>query len=149
MSTKRTPVWFCPREVIDHNLQLARIAHMDIRKLKAIKALVVSLAIGETQTFDVAWTTDALWSLAYLALAASAVGFLLYFHLLDRLGPIEINMGSYVAPIFAALAGWVVRDEVPTPYTVLGFLVIFAGFALVKRSALRAELSSIRDVLET
>jgi len=110
---------------------------------------VVSLAIGETQTFDVAWTTDALWSLAYLALAASAVGFLLYFHLLDRLGPIEINMVSYVAPIFAALAGWVVRDEVPTPYTVLGFLVIFAGFALVKRSALRAELSSIRDVLGT
>jgi hypothetical protein len=45
MSTKSTPVWFCPREVIDHNLQLARIAHMDIRKLKAIKALTVSLAI--------------------------------------------------------------------------------------------------------
>ncbi|WP_135830650.1 hypothetical protein [Halorussus halobius] len=45
MSTNKKPVWFCPREVIDHNRDLARIAHMDIRKLKAIKALVVSLAI--------------------------------------------------------------------------------------------------------
>ena len=45
MSTKHKPVWFCPTEVIDHNRDLERIAHMDIKKLKAIKALVVSLAI--------------------------------------------------------------------------------------------------------
>jgi len=107
----------------------------------------VSLALGETQTFGVEWTDGALLSLAYLSIAASAVGFLLYFHLLDRLGPIEINMVSYVAPIFAALAGWAVRDEVPTAYTVVGFLVIFAGFALVKREALREEVASLRGVL--
>nr|WP_240148838.1 DMT family transporter [Halorubellus sp. JP-L1] len=113
----------------------------------AVLMHVVSLAMGETQTFGVQWTTGALVSLAYLALAASALGFLLYFYLLDRLGPIEINMVSYVAPIFAALSGWAVRGEVPTPYTVVGFLVIFAGFAVVKRSALRAEVASLRDVL--
>ena len=45
MSTKNTPVWFCPTEVTEHNRELERIAHMDIRKLKAIKALVVSLSI--------------------------------------------------------------------------------------------------------
>jgi len=106
-----------------------------------------SLALGETQTFAVDWTTDAVVSLIYLSIAASAVGFLLYFHLLDRLGPIEINMVSYVAPIFAALAGWAVRDEVPTVYTAVGFLVIFAGFALVKREALRTEVASVRDAL--
>ena len=45
MSTKNTPVWFCPMAVTEHNQDLERIAHMDIKKLKAIKALVVSLAI--------------------------------------------------------------------------------------------------------
>ena len=45
MSTKNTPVWFCPTAVTDHNRELERIANMDIRKLKAIKAVVVSLAI--------------------------------------------------------------------------------------------------------
>ncbi|WP_323675552.1 EamA family transporter [Halorubellus sp. PRR65] len=110
---------------------------------------VISLGVGESQVFAVSWTTNAVLSLLYLSLAASAVGFLLYFHLLERLGPIEINMVSYVAPIFAALAGWAVRDEVPTAYTVLGFLVIFAGFALVKRDALREEVSSLRRVLSS
>jgi drug/metabolite transporter (DMT)-like permease len=108
---------------------------------------VVSVGIGETQTFQVAWTTDAIVSLAYLSLAASAVGFLLYFHLLESLGPIEINMVSYVAPIFAALAGWLVRDEVPTLSLGFGFVVIFAGFVLVKRSAFREEIDSIRRTL--
>jgi drug/metabolite transporter (DMT)-like permease len=108
---------------------------------------VASLAIGETQTFGVAWTPTALLALAYLALAGSAVGFLLYFHLLDLLGPIEINMVSYVAPIFAALAGWAVRGEVPTIYTAIGFVIIFAGFALVKRRALRGEIDSLRTAL--
>lgn len=109
----------------------------------------VSLAIGETQTFGVAWTETALLSLAYLSLAASAVGFLLYFYLLDSLGPIEINMVSYVAPIFAALSGWAVRGEVPTVFTVVGFVVIFAGFAVVKRDALREEFASLRRVLSS
>jgi drug/metabolite transporter (DMT)-like permease len=109
----------------------------------------VSLAVGETQTFGVEWTGTALLSLAYLSLAASAVGFLLYFYLLDSLGPIEINMVSYVAPIFAALSGWAVRGEVPTVFTVVGFVVIFAGFALVKRDALREELASLRRVLSS
>ena len=45
MSTKNTPVWYCPTELVDHNRELERIAHMDIRKLKAVKALVVSLSI--------------------------------------------------------------------------------------------------------
>jgi drug/metabolite transporter (DMT)-like permease len=109
----------------------------------------ISLGLGETQTFGVEWTTTALVSLAYLALAASAFGFLLYFYLLERLGPIEINMVSYVAPIFAALSGWAVRGEVPTLYTVAGFLIIFGGFALVKRDALRAEVASLRQALSS
>lgn len=104
---------------------------------------VVSVGIGEPQTFAV--TTGSLLALAYLSLAASAAGFLIYFDLLDRLGPIEINLVSYVAPIFAALAGWLVLDEVVDATTVVGFLVIFAGFALLKRDALRAEVVRFRD----
>ena len=84
-------------------------------------------------------------ALAYLAVGASAVGFLIYFDLLDRLGPIEINLVSYVAPVFAALAGWFVLAETPTPTTGLGFLLIFLGFLLVKRRAIREEVGSLRD----
>ncbi len=100
---------------------------------------VLAIAVGES-VGDIAWTTEAILSLAYLSIAASGIGFLIYFHLLDELGPIEINLVSYVAPVFAALSGWVFLHEGITLNTVAGFLIICVGFALVKRSAIRAEL---------
>jgi drug/metabolite transporter (DMT)-like permease len=103
----------------------------------------VSVALGESFA-DAVWTVESVAALAYLSLAASAVGFLIYFDLLDRLGPIEINLVSYVAPAFAALSGWLFLAEVPTVYTVVGFVLIFLGFALVKREAIRAELPRLR-----
>jgi drug/metabolite transporter (DMT)-like permease len=103
----------------------------------------VSAALGESLA-DAVWTVESVAALAYLSLAASAVGFLIYFDLLDRLGPIEINLVSYVAPAFAALSGWLFLAEVPTVYTVVGFVLIFLGFALVKREAIRAELPRLR-----
>ncbi|QLG26332.1 EamA family transporter [Halorarum halophilum] len=93
---------------------------------------------------EVVWTTDALLALGYLSVVSSALGFLVYFDLLDRLGPVEINLVSYVAPGFAALAGWLFLAETPTPATGLGFLFVFAGFLLLKRDAVRTELARFR-----
>ncbi|WP_017344502.1 DMT family transporter [Halorubrum sp. T3] len=100
---------------------------------------LVSLALGESVA-DVAWTTESLLALGYLSVVASGLGFLIYFDLLDRLGPIEINLVSYVAPVFAAVVGWLLLDEGITATTVAGFLIICVGFALVKRDAIREEL---------
>lgn len=104
----------------------------------------VSLALGESVA-NVVLNGESVAALAYLSLAASALGFLIYFELLDRLGPIEINLVSYVAPIFAALSGWAFLDEVPTPATGGGFLLIFLGFLLLKRRAIRAEVAGWID----
>lgn len=100
----------------------------------------VSVALGES-VGEVVPTTDAVLSLAYLSLAASAAGFLIYFDLLDRLGPVEINLVSYVAPVFAALSGLLVLGEAITAATVEGFVLVVLGFALLKRQAIRAELA--------
>ncbi|RQG93892.1 DMT family transporter [Natrarchaeobius chitinivorans] len=100
---------------------------------------VVSLALREPIEPS-AWThPEALGSLAYLAIVASAVGFLLYFDLLERLGAVEINMVSYVAPIFTALVGWLYLGEIVDAATLVGFGFIAVGFLLVKRRAIRDE----------
>lgn len=87
----------------------------------------------------------ALGWLAYLAVVPGAIGFLVYFRLLDRLGPIEMGLIEYAIPPFAALFGWVVLGDGIDPRTVLGFLAILGGFTLVKagelRSAARAWIS--------
>jgi drug/metabolite transporter (DMT)-like permease len=106
-----------------------------------------SAALSAELIAAIRWTGEAVAALAYLSVVASALGFLVYFDLLGRLGSIEINLVSYVAPVFAALSGFVFLGEVIDPVTVLGFGVIVVGFALVKRDALRAELPRLRAAL--
>jgi len=97
----------------------------------------VSLGLGESPD-TVAWTPPAVAALGYLAAVASAAGVLIYFDPLDRLGPIEINLVSYAAPVFAAAGGVVLLGETVGPATVAGFLLIVFGFGVPKRDALRA-----------
>jgi len=107
--------------------------------LGALLMHVLSVGLGESLG-AVSWTTEGILALAYLSVAASGLGFLIYFDLLDRLGPIEINLVSYVAPIFAAVSGWLFLNEGITTNTVAGFLIICVGFVLVKRAAIRGAL---------
>lgn len=102
-----------------------------------------SVALAESVS-EVRWTSEAILSLLYLVVVASALGFLVYFDLLDRLGPIEINLVSYAAPVVAALTGLLFLGETPTTYTVVGFGLILLGFVLLKRDALRYEFSQVR-----
>ncbi|MFB6110505.1 MAG: DMT family transporter [Halodesulfurarchaeum sp.] len=107
--------------------------------LGAIFLHAISLGLGE-RLASVAWTPRALFALLYLSVASSAVGFLIYFDLLDRLGPVEINLVSYAAPIWAAATGWLVLGESISATTVVGFGVIAAGFWLIKREAIGREV---------
>ena len=103
---------------------------------------VGSLVVGETQAL--AYRTDVLVGFVYLVLVAGVVGYLLYFTLLDSLGPVEINLVGYVEPPVAAAVGWVALDEVISPNTVVGFAVIVVGFTLVKRQALATAFRDLR-----
>ncbi len=99
----------------------------------------VSVALAEPVA-GVRPTPAALAALAYLAVVASAAGFLIYFDLLDRLGSVEINLVSYATPVVAAITGVLLLAEVPTVATAVGFVAVLVGFALLKRRALRREL---------
>ena len=94
----------------------------------------------------ITWSEGALAGLSYLTVVASGLGYLLYFELLDRVGPVEVNLVAYVVPLFAALGGCVFLGEQVTLSTVAGFVLIAAGFGLLKRSALREEVRSLRTV---
>jgi drug/metabolite transporter (DMT)-like permease len=106
-----------------------------------------SVGLSESAS-EIRWTLDAVGSLAYLAVVASALGFLVYFDLLDRLGPIEINLISYATPVVAAVTGFLLLDETPTAATAVGFVLIVSGFALLKRDAIRQELLRLRSLDE-
>jgi len=104
----------------------------------------ISTSLPSESVTDVELTTGAILAVVYLAVFASAVGYFIYFDLLDRMGAIEINLVSYAAPVFAAISGWLVLNESLEIVSVIGFVMIFVGFGLLKREAISDELDSIQ-----
>jgi len=104
-------------------------------------ALDVAAFVVPGQSFAAAaMTPTALAWVVYLAAVPGAAGFLAYFRLLHRLGPLEMSLLEYVIPPFAALFGWLVLGEGLASATVGGFLAVLAGFWLVKGGAVRRYL---------
>ena len=102
----------------------------------AVLMHATSAALPTESIRDVSVTLEAAVAVAYLAVLASVVGYVIYFRLLARLGAVDINLVSYVAPVVAAVVGWLVLGETLDALTVVGFGVIALGFGLLKRRAL-------------
>jgi drug/metabolite transporter (DMT)-like permease len=116
--------------------------------LMAVGAVVLHVAVLALpgQSFaDATWTVSTFAALLYLSAVAGIGGFLLYFRLLEQLGPIEMSFIEYVIPLFAALAGWLVLGQSITLATVGGFACILMGFIAAKWRALRAELRRVAE----
>ncbi len=79
------------------------------------------------------WTPDALIALGYVGVFSGALAYIAYFGLIDEIGATRTNFAFYLVPVVAAVGGWVFLDEPITATTVAGFLVVFAGFALLNR----------------
>ncbi|WP_418280669.1 DMT family transporter [Halorubrum sp. DTA98] len=101
-----------------------------------------SVGLGEVQRLP-ATELPALVALLFLGVLSSALAYTIYFTLLDRLGAFEINLVSYVVPVVATVAGVVLLAEPVTRWTIVGFLVIVAGFGLVKRHAIAEEVPKL------
>lgn len=106
--------------------------------------LTSALHPGETLS-SVEWTGEAIGAVLFLAIFASAVGYLAYFDLQERVGPIETSLVNYATPIVATTSGWALLGEPVTETTVLGFAVIAFGFWLCKWSTFTWQLSGLAD----
>lgn len=97
---------------------------------------IASLLTGEH--LPAAIPVSAAVAVLYLGVFATAIAFFLYFTLLDRHGAFETSLVAYVVPLVATIAGAVFLREHVAPISLLGFVVVFAGFAVLKRDAIRA-----------
>ena len=111
----------------------------------AVLMHAVSSLMGEPVDTG-AWThPEAIGSLAFLVIVSSVLGFFLYFTLLENLGPVELNMVSYVAPVIAAVVGWLYLGEEIYLSTFFGFVLIALGFSLTKRRFIAREISALKN----
>lgn len=110
--------------------------------------LHLTSALHPGETFASAeWTGEAIGTVIFLAVFASAVGYLAYFDLQERVGPIETSLVNYATPVVATTSGWALLGEPVTDTTILGFGVIAFGFWLCKWSVFTWKLSGLADRL--
>ena len=96
----------------------------------------LSLGAGEALPGSVP-APAALGAILYLGVFSTALAFVIYFTILEKRGAFETSLVAYLVPVIATVAGIALLGESVGVLSVLGFVVVFAGFALLKRRALR------------
>lgn len=97
--------------------------------------LLLSLATGELQRVDThAITMTSVYSLVYLIVFGSLIGFSTYMWLLTVASPTAVGTYAYVNPVVAVLLGVLLAGERLPSQAVLASAVIVGGVALVSVS---------------
>jgi drug/metabolite transporter (DMT)-like permease len=73
-----------------------------------------------------------------LALASTALAYLLYFRLIETLGPARALTVTFLIPVFGVLWGWIFLGEPVTSNTLCGCALILAGTWMTVRVPARA-----------
>lgn len=108
--------------------------------------LHITSALLPGESFAAAeFTPETTVALVFLAVGASAVGYLAYFDLQSRVGPIQTSLVNYAVPVVATAGGWALLDEPVTDATILGFGVIALGFWLCEWATVRRKLGAFAD----
>ena len=91
------------------------------------------------------WTTASVGSLIYLALAGSAVTFLLFFWLLQRMAATRLSLIAYITPVLSVLVGMIFMGEHATMITVLGSIIVVLGVVMASRRRETAVAAKLRS----
>ncbi|EXJ11523.1 DMT family transporter [Nitrincola nitratireducens] len=75
-------------------------------------------------------SSRAFWSVLYLAIFGSLVGFVSYFHVLRHLPASTVALVTLITPIFALMLGHLLNAEPLTPRLWQGCLLVVGGLAL-------------------
>lgn len=97
------------------------------------------------QLSAIEWTPGALIALGYVAVFSGVLAYVVYFGLIDEIGATRSNLAFYLVPVVAAIGGWVFLGEAITATTAAGFLVVFAGFAIINYEQLARGLRTRRQ----
>lgn len=92
--------------------------------------LLAILPLGIAQRPDAIPGWEPIAAAAALGLLGTAVGLLLYLHLLERHGSSRASLVVYLLPVTALFYGAVFLDEAIRPTAIAGLVLILAGVAL-------------------
>jgi drug/metabolite transporter (DMT)-like permease len=102
-------------------------------------------AFGESPA-AIEWNRTAVASLTYLTLLSGVVAFLIYFALLDAVGPAQLHLVGYAEPLVAAVGSWALFGTLIGADAIVGFVAILTGFLTLERRQIAAYVDLDIDV---
>ena len=104
-----------------------------------------SVVFGESASKLDAIGVETIGSVLYLGIVCGAIGYLLYYQLLNAMGPVQVSVVNYLTPVVAAAAGWLVLGEQLGLAAVVGFLLVAVGFTAVQWDSLVSFQTRMQD----
>jgi drug/metabolite transporter (DMT)-like permease len=119
--------------------------------LPALGVITVSLAATAVLYIPIAAFTlpdarpagNVILSVLVLSVVCTSLAFLIFFALIDQVGPVRATVITYVNPAVAALLGVTILDEAFTFGMVIGFVLILAGSVLATRPSRRSAVVAL------
>ena len=106
--------------------------------------MLASAMAGEQ--WDVGWTIRFTGSLLILSALATAAMIFLWFRLLARAPLNQLNVFSFLTPVFGLLIGFLFFDERLQFIQALGILIVLCGIALMQGGgAVQVSVDEARD----
>jgi drug/metabolite transporter (DMT)-like permease len=106
--------------------------------------LVAAGLLGEFRHFrPYAVSSDAWFSLLYLIVAGSIVGFTAYVWLLHHESPTKVGTYAYVNPVVAVLIGYFFGGEALGPRTILGTLCVLMSVIVITTTPTRKRIAAV------
>jgi drug/metabolite transporter (DMT)-like permease len=94
----------------------------------SVGLVIVALCVPER---PIAWTGAFVAALAYNALLASGLAWLLWSYVVERLPTAVAGLSSLVVPILGVLFAWLVLREVPSPSEAIGIALLSTALLVV------------------
>jgi drug/metabolite transporter (DMT)-like permease len=114
------------------------VANTAIQHLAAAAACwFIAIMRGEWQSFHAAAVPTAAWvGLGYLVIMGSIVAFMAFMWLVKVQPPAIVSTYTYVNPVVAVFAGWIIAGEQVRPAQVGALLLVLTGVLLVQSRSL-------------
>ncbi len=76
------------------------------------------------------WQERSLWSILYLGVFGSLIGFIAYFYILQNLKASTVALVTLITPVFAMMLGAQLNGEVITDALIIGAVFVLSGLGL-------------------
>jgi drug/metabolite transporter (DMT)-like permease len=109
-----------------------------------ILLMVVSALLGEFHEFHLSAVSRAAWfSLLYLIVAGSIIGFTAYLWLIHHESPTKVGTYAYVNPVVAVLLGYFFGSEALGLRTILGTLCVLISVIVITTTPAKKRLPAV------